>query len=140
MRKQDGIHLTTDAGSSLISTLFIMMFLSFIFISVAGVVKHQIHQYRQTTYSYEAKTLIEMTEILIIEADSQDDSYPEKIDFTSGKVNITKIDVSHFLIEAVLDNQYTSRKEVVLAGSNGSDLEEDLLIESELIEAKHLTD
>lgn len=114
MNEKGRISFFSDSGSTLLSVLFILTFLSFLFSSISGGVKNQIHQYKQTAYSYEAKALIEMTETLIIQADNLDEEYPFKIDFNNGKVTITYQDNTTALIEAELNNGYTSKKEVSL--------------------------
>lgn len=125
MIRKERFFLLADSGSSLISTLFILVFLSVIVTSVTGVVKHQVLQYRQTAYSYEAKALIEMTTVLIQETDSSNQSYPDKVDFNLGTVTITKIGSSRFMLEAVLTNQYTSRKEISIPKDSLNIKEED---------------
>lgn len=134
MSKKERFFFLDDSGSSLISTLFILVFLSVIVTSVTGVVKHQVLQYRQTAYSYEAKALIEMTTVLIQETDSSNQSYPDKVDFNSGTVTITKIGSSRFMLEAVLTNQYTSRKEISIPADSLNQKEEDLDRSSHVLE------
>lgn len=112
------------------STLLLLVFLSVVFTSVTGVVKHQIHQYRQTAYSYEAKALIEMTEVLLLETENPDQAYPQKVEFSTGNVTVSRIGSSVYLLEAVLHNQYTSRKEVTWPGNMPLDVDNDTVNET----------
>lgn len=94
------------------STLILLVFLTVIATSVSTVVKHQIHQYRQTAYSYEAKSMIEMSEVILKESGNINERYPERLVFSSGKVTVSKIGPATFQLEAVLNNQYSSTKVV----------------------------
>lgn len=111
------------------STLLLLVFLSVVFTSVTGVVKHQIHQYRQTAYSYEAKALIEMTEVLLLETGNPDQGYLKKVEFSTGNVTVSRKESSVYLLEAVLHNRYTSRKEVTWPGNMPLDVENDTVNE-----------
>ncbi|MCC5889652.1 MAG: hypothetical protein JJU01_03715 [Alkalibacterium sp.] len=130
MRARRPLHLISDEGSSLMSTLLLLVFLTVIITSVTGVVKHQIHQYRQTDYSYEAKTLIEMAEVVLLEAEIKDQRFPEKIVFSTGSVTVSRISPSIFQLEAVLHNQYTSKKQVSVDAESTEEVTEEMTLEN----------
>lgn len=125
MRNRPQVHLSSDEGSSLVSTLLLLVFLSVIITSVTGAVKHQIHQYKQTAYSYESNTLIEMTEVILRETENPDEHFPRKIVFSTGEVRVSRKAVNLFQLEAVLHNQYTSKKQVLHLNASAQDVADD---------------
>lgn len=96
------------------SALIMLMFTSFLMLSSVTVLKHQMMQYRQTALSYEARTMIEMTEVILIDDYDVGQYYPSEITFTSGRTTVTKVTETQFLIKAELNNQHTSQKTVDL--------------------------
>lgn len=100
----------SESGSSLISTLLLLLFLTFLMTASATVVKNQVVQYKQTSYSYEAKALIAMTEALLLSEGG--DSYPKQILFSNGKTVIEKVSDNRYVISATLNNHYTSQKTI----------------------------
>jgi hypothetical protein len=103
-----------DGGSGLLSALIMLMFTSFLMLSCITVLKHQMMQYRQTTHSYEARTMIEMTEVILKDDYEVGQYYPSEVKFTTGRTKVSKVSDTRFLIKAELNNQYTSQKTVDL--------------------------
>lgn len=104
-----------DKGSTLLSALIMLMFTSFLIMSSVTVLKHQMIQYRQTALSYEARTMIEMTEVLLKDDFDDDQSYPSEVTFSSGRTTVSRLADTRFLIKAELNNQHTSQKTIELA-------------------------
>lgn len=100
----------SESGSSLISTLLLLLFLTFLMTASATVVKNQVVQYKQTSYSYEAKALIAMTEALLLSENRS--SYPKQVLFSNGKTVIEKVSDNRYVISATLNNHYTSQKTI----------------------------
>lgn len=107
--------IRSDEGSTLLSALMMLMFTSFLLLSSVTVLKHQMIQYRQTALSYEARTMIEMTEVLLNDDFDDDQSYPSEVRFSSGRTTVSRLTDTRFLIKAELNNQHTSQKTVELA-------------------------
>lgn len=101
-----------EQGSTLISTLLLLLFLTFLMTGAATVIKHQVVQYKQTAHSYEAKALIEMTERLLLNA--EDDNYPRHIQFNNGKTVVEQVSEHTYKISARLNSEYTSQKTIEL--------------------------
>ncbi|PRY82169.1 hypothetical protein [Alkalibacterium olivapovliticus] len=121
----------SESGSSLISTLLLLLFLTFLMTASATVVKNQVVQYKQTSYSYEAKALIAMTETLLLSEGG--DSYPKQILFSNGKTVIEKVSDNRYVISATLNNHYTSQKTIEVP-IRKSEPEEILEIDSDSFE------
>ncbi len=107
--------IRSEKGSTLLSALMMLMFTSFLLLSSVTVLKHQMIQYRQTALSYEARTMIEMTEVLLKDDFDDDQSYPSEVRFSSGRTTVSRLTDTRFLIKAELNNQHTSQKTIELA-------------------------
>lgn len=101
-----------ESGSILLSTMILILFLSFLIPSLALNIHHQRIQYNQMIQSYEAKTMLTMTEQLMTEKMNQKQSdqlsLEGEIIFVNGSVTIneTASDLYHLLAE--LDSGFTS--------------------------------
>lgn len=112
--KDNAESTRSDDGSTLLSALIMLMFTSFLMLSSVTVLKHQMIQYRQTALSYEARTMIEMTEVLLKDDYDVGQSYPSEVTFRSGRTTVSRLADTRFLIKAELNNMYTSQKTVEL--------------------------
>lgn len=112
MNKKSQVIYKDEQGSSLISTLLLLLFLTFLMTASAAVIKNQVVQYRQTGYSYEAKAMIEMTESLIAREESG--TYPTRVTFDNGRTIVETVSDNRYTIQAKLNNQYTSQKTIVI--------------------------
>lgn len=112
MSKRRITNIRDEQGSSLISTLLLLVFLIFLMTSATTVIRHQMLQYRQTAHSYEAKTLIEMTETILL---SEENTKQLKVvEFNKGRVSVERLSENTYLLQATLTNQYTSKKRIEL--------------------------
>lgn len=113
-KKSIGSTASEEAGGTLLSTLFLSLFLALFISSAALVLKHQSLQFRQAANAYEAKAMIEMTEVFIITAEKKGQSSPREVEFRQGKTTVSPLSGDRYQITAMLYSGYTSRKTVTL--------------------------
>ncbi len=105
-------QLICEKGSVLLSTFHLLLFTSFLLISLTSIVRLQVMQLQQIAFSYEAKALIEIgEEILMVEVE-KNNIETGRILFREGTVDIKKETESLYTLVATLPNQYTSQSTI----------------------------
>lgn len=105
---------SSDEGSVLLSTFYLLLFMSFLIISLTSIVRLQVLQLQQISQSYEAKALIEMGEAILKEKVEREDVETGKIIFREGVVDVKKETGTTYTLVVTLSNQYTSRSTIDL--------------------------
>lgn len=105
-------QLICEKGSVLLSTFHLLLFTSFLLISLTSIVRLQVMQLQQIAFSYEAKALIEIgEEILMVEVE-KNNIETGRILFREGTVDIKKETESLYTLVATLPNKYTSQSTI----------------------------
>lgn len=104
--------MENEKGSILISTLLFVSVSAVLIVGIAKVVSTQTTQLKQIQYSYEARSMISMTETILFEEFKQNLELKNgKVMFNNGEVKITKQSDKVFLLKASLDDGYAVSKE-----------------------------
>ncbi|WP_413527354.1 hypothetical protein [Marinilactibacillus psychrotolerans] len=108
--------MKNEEGSILISTLLFVSVTAMLIGGISRVISTQITQLNQIHYSYEARSMISMTEtILTKEFEDSQKLKNGKVKFNKGEVKISKQSDKRCLLEVSLtDIKYTLTEEYVL--------------------------
>lgn len=120
---------TNEEGSLLLSTFHLLLFISFLILSVTGVVYNQLMQLQQISQAYEAKALIEVSESMLKDRRVWEDVETATLYFSQGHVEIVKETDAEYLLVAYLNNRYTSQQRFIVEPDPA--LEETLLIQGD---------
>lgn len=110
-----------DQGSILLSTFHLLFFMSFLILSLTSVIRNQVMQLQQISQAYEAKALIEVSELLLRERILWEEVETGMVYFKQGSVEITKESDAEYVLVAKLSNGYTSRLTVEIRLAPESD-------------------
>lgn len=99
---------TEDEGSLLLSTFYLLIFISFLILSLTGIIYNQLTQLQLTSQAYEAKALIEVSQNMLREKDDLDKIERAMLYFKQGEVQIKKLSEREYKLEARLNNAYKS--------------------------------
>ncbi|GEK88755.1 hypothetical protein SAMN04488100_10833 [Alkalibacterium putridalgicola] len=119
----------SEEGSLLLSTFHLLLFISFLILSVTGVVYNQLMQLQQISQSYEAKALIEVSESMLKDRLVWEDVETATLYFSQGHVEILKETDAEYSLVAYLNNRYTSRQRFIVEPD--PTLEEILIIQGD---------
>ncbi|OJF94305.1 hypothetical protein AX762_07535 [Alkalibacterium sp. 20] len=118
-----------DEGSLLLSTFHLLLFISFLIISLTAILQHQMMQLQQINQSYEAKALIEVSEVFLRERLEWEDIETGTLYFNEGRVDVAKETETLYTLVATMPNHYTSRRSIEI--SSVEDMEELAIQESD---------
>lgn len=118
-----------EEGSILLSTFHLLLFSSFLIISLTTVMRYQIMQLQQISHSYEAKALIELSADILRERVETDEIETSTLYFNSGSVKINKETASQYTLIATLTNTYTSKATINIVPLEPTDVIEDSTME-----------
>jgi len=104
----------SEEGSLLLSTFHLLFFVSFLILSLTGIIYNQMMQLQQFSQAYEAKALIEMSEAVLQDKLEWEDVEKGTVYFTQGKVDIEKVSDTEYELSARLNNNYTSSQNVII--------------------------
>jgi hypothetical protein len=106
--------MKNEEGSMLLSVLLFVSFAAFLVINVSFVIRNQSFQLRQTTYSYEAKSMIEVTKDILAEKQSAGETIENvRIHFSNGEVNVTQLSEEKLSLTVFLDDGFSINKTIV---------------------------
>lgn len=111
-----------DEGSILLSTFHLLLFISFLIISLTAILQHQMMQLQQISQSYEAKALIEVSEAFLRERLEWEDVETGTLYFDEGRVDVLKETDTLYTFVATMPNHYTSKRTIEISAIE--DLEE----------------
>ena len=124
-------QLICEKGSVLLSTFHLLLFTSFLLISLTSIVRLQVMQLQQIAFSYEAKALIEIgEEILMVEVE-KNNIETGRILFREGTVDIKKETESLYTLVATLPNKYTSQSTIEIQPIVEEEIQEPLPADEE---------
>ncbi|WP_091529036.1 hypothetical protein [Alkalibacterium subtropicum] len=101
---------TNEEGSLLLSTFHLLLFISFLILSVTAIVNNQLMQLHQISQAYEAKALIEVSESLLKDRLVREEVEAATLYFSQGHVEIIKETDTDYSLVAHLTNHYTRRQ------------------------------
>ncbi|MFO8068433.1 MAG: hypothetical protein R6U02_00315 [Alkalibacterium sp.] len=104
-----------DEGSLLLSTFHLLLFISFLILSLTAILQHQMMQLQLISQAYEAKALIEVSEELLRERLDREDVETGTIYFSEGRVDISKETDTRYTLAATMPNHYTSRRSIEIS-------------------------
>lgn len=104
-----------EEGSLLLSTFHLLFFISFLIVSLTGIVYNQMMQLQQISQAYEAKALIEVSKSMLREKAKWEDVETATLYFSQGEVVIRKASDTEFILAAKLNNSYTSSQTIAIA-------------------------
>lgn len=97
--------MRNEKGSILISTLLFISITAILISGLASITRTQVIQLKQVQYSYQARSMISMTETVVLdEIESNSKLQAGRIVFNNGVVEITKKTESLLILTATLDD------------------------------------
>lgn len=126
---------TREEGSLLLSTFHLLFFVSFLILSLTGIVYNQLMQLQQISQAYEAKALIEVSEFLLQEKLEGEEVESATLHFSQGKVAISKDSDTAYSLVATMTNGYTSSQTLSVTPNPGPD---EVLVTPENLESTEL--
>lgn len=105
---------TSEEGSIMLSTFYLILFVSFLTVSLAGIIYNQMMQLKHLSDAYEAKALIEVSGHLLEERLESEDIETAILYYSEGIVKIRKESAEEYSLVATLANEYTSSQRITV--------------------------
>ncbi|MER2063319.1 MAG: hypothetical protein ABS873_01590 [Alkalibacterium sp.] len=108
----------SEEGSLLLSTFHLLLFITFLVLSLTGIVYNQHMQLNQMSQAYEAKALIEVSRTLLQERLEKEEVDEAVLSFNQGEVTISKVSGYEYRLVATLTNAYVSSQSITIPPVN----------------------
>lgn len=112
--------MKSEKGSILISTLLFISITAILISGLASIIQTQVIQLKQVQYSYQARSMLSMTETLVLDEIEKNSKLQKgKIIFNNGVVEINKRTESILILTATLDdNDYMMNSQIDIEPRN----------------------